>query len=151
MSRRPTAPPRAPAPMDPGLPFLGNLRDVLDIAVTQKRKAQKRKAPSLDKQIGWVTEVADAWRNMVAYYGQAELYDSYRLPEAEVEALKKQYDDLEALFMNINFDVREGKLQLRKLQSIDDAKDFVRDQLSGEQKKIVRFARGSYNEDDFFN
>lgn len=126
------------------------LKQVLAAGVQNIAAKQKRKGPSLDKQTSWVREVADGWRNMVAYYGAAILGDSYMLPEAEVEALKKQYEDLDTLFINIKFDVQDGKLQLPKLQSLGDAKDFVRGQLSDEQKKIVRFARLNSNEDDFF-
>lgn len=126
------------------------LKQVLAAGVQNIAAKQKRKGPSLDKQTSWVLSVADGWRNMVAHYGAAEVWDSYMLPEAEVEALKKQYEDLDTLFMNIKFDVRDGELQLPKLQSLGDAKDFVRSKLSDEQKKIVRFARLNSNEEDYF-
>jgi hypothetical protein len=127
------------------------LKQVLAAGVQDIAAKQKRKGPSLDKQTSWLLSVVDGWRNMVAYYSAAILWDSYMLPEAEVEALRKQYEDLDTLFFNMKSDFVKGTLELpKKLQSLGDAKNFVWSQLNDEQKKVVRYARLNGNEDDFF-
>jgi len=113
--------------------------------------APKRKGPSLNKQKEWLGTVTGAWRQLMADYGGADVKDSYMLSETEVEALKKKYEELDNKLEEVERGVYGDTLELPKITNMGEAKQFVKNQLTDEQKTMLRNGRLNMEESNYFD
>jgi len=140
---------RSSDPYPVGAAQTNRLKHVL--AAGQDVAAPKRKGPSLDKQKEWFGTVTGAWRQLLSDYGAADVKDSYMLPDAEVDALKKRYEELDDRLLEIERGLYGDTLEHPKIANMGEAKQFVKNQLNDEQKTMLRNARLNMNEGDYFD
>jgi len=113
--------------------------------------AGKRKGASLNKQKEWLGTVTGAWRQLMADYGGADVKGSYMLSEAEVAALQTKYQELDDRLLEVERGIYGDTLELPKIANMGEAKQFVKNQLTDEQKTMLRNGRLNMQESNYFD